>query len=120
MPASRSRIYRRPPSGSPTRRQRSDLMDAMDMVKASHIRSLLASGTREDGRDFFSFRDIKVTAGLLDNAEGSAQVRIGNTTVLAGVKLDLGEPMTDTPNQGNQIVSAELLPLASEAYETGP
>ena len=35
-------------------------MDAMDMVKASHIRSLIAGGTREDGRDFYAFRNIKI------------------------------------------------------------
>lgn len=95
-------------------------MDAMDMVKANHIRSLLAGGAREDGRDFNSFRDIKIIPGLLGNAEGSAQVSIGKTMVLAGVKLSVEEPMRDTPNQGNQIISAELLPLASESYETGP
>ena len=95
-------------------------MDAMDMVKASHIRGLIASGKREDGRDAYSFRDIKITAGLLGNAEGSAEVRMGDTRVLAGVKLQIEEPMEDTPNQGNLIMSGELLPLASEMYETGP
>jgi exosome complex component RRP42 len=95
-------------------------MDAMDMVKSSHIRTLLASGAREDGREFYAFRDIKVMPGLLGNAEGSAEVHIGNTRVLAGVKLQIEEPMEDTPHQGNLIMSAELLPLASEEYETGP
>ena len=28
--------------------------------------------------------------------------------------------MTDTPDQGNMTVAAELLPLASSKYETGP
>ncbi|MDE1865259.1 MAG: exosome complex protein Rrp42 [Candidatus Micrarchaeota archaeon] len=95
-------------------------MDAMDTVKASHIRTMIAGNAREDGRGAYDFRDIKLTAGLLQNAEGSAQAQIGNTTVLAGVKLDIEEPMPDTPKQGNLIMSAELLPLASEAYETGP
>jgi len=40
--------------------------------------------------------------------------------VLSGVKLNLDTPMEDTPNQGNLVVSAELLPLASASYETGP
>lgn len=95
-------------------------MDAMDMVKSNHIRSLLASGAREDGREFYKFRDIKVMPGLLANAEGSAEVHIGNTRVLAGIKLDIEEPMEDTPHQGNLMMTAELLPLASEMYETGP
>jgi exosome complex component RRP42 len=95
-------------------------MDAMDMVKSNHIRSLLASGSREDGREFYKFRDITVIPGLLANAEGSAEVHLGNTRVLAGVKLQIEEPMEDTPHQGNLMVSAELLPLASKMYETGP
>ena len=45
---------------------------------------------------------------------------MGDTRVLAGVKLQIEEPMDDTPNQGNLIMSGELLPLASEMYETGP
>jgi exosome complex component RRP42 len=95
-------------------------MDAMEMVKANHIKSMVAAGEREDGRDLKTFRPIKVSVGMLKNAEGSAQVQIGNTTILAGVKLDIEEPMEDTPNQGNLIMSGELLPLASEKYETGP
>ena len=63
---------------APTRQQRSDTMatmGAMDIVKANHIRSDARSGSREDGRGAYDFRSIKVTAGMLQNAEGSAQVR---------------------------------------------
>ncbi len=95
-------------------------MDAMDMVKSNHIRTLLAGGSREDGREPYAFRGIKVIPGLLGNAEGSAEVHLGDTRVLAGVKLQIEEPMEDTPHQGNLIMSGELLPLASEMYETGP
>jgi len=95
-------------------------MDAMDMVKSNHIRALLAGGSREDGREPYAFRGIKVIPGLLGNAEGSAEVHLGDTRVLAGVKLQIEEPMEDTPHQGNLIMSGELLPLASEMYETGP
>lgn len=95
-------------------------MDAMEIVKANHIRSMIASGEREDGRKADDFRNIKIEVGMLQNAEGSARVQLGKTVVLAGVKLSVEEPMDDTPNQGNMMVSAELLPLASEKYETGP
>ncbi|MGI0134616.1 MAG: exosome complex protein Rrp42, partial [Candidatus Micrarchaeaceae archaeon] len=45
---------------------------------------------------------------------------LGGTRILAGTKVVLGEPMHDLPNQGSFSVSAELLPLAHEEYETGP
>lgn len=95
-------------------------MEAMDMIKTAYIRGLLAKGTREDGRAKGDFRSIKISAGILQNAEGSAQVDLGATRVLAGVKLDLGEPMEDTPNEGAVAMSADLLPLASADFEMGP
>ncbi|MGI0100808.1 MAG: exosome complex protein Rrp42 [Candidatus Micrarchaeaceae archaeon] len=95
-------------------------MNAIDIVKSSYIRELLSRGEREDLRKFNDFRDIRIESGLIKNAEGSAQVDLGATRVLAGVKLELAEPMEDTPEQGNLVCSAELLPLASATYEPGP
>jgi exosome complex component RRP42 len=95
-------------------------MEAIDIVKTSYIKELLAKNEREDSRKMDQFRDIAIETGMIKNAEGSAQVDLGTTRVLAGVKLSLDEPMEDTPNQGNLICSAELLPLASPTYETGP
>ncbi|MGD0510365.1 MAG: RNA-binding protein [Candidatus Micrarchaeaceae archaeon] len=95
-------------------------MQAIDIVKTSYIRELLAKDMREDERGLLDFRPITIETGLLGNAEGSAQVDLGATRVLAGVKLVLDKPMEDTPNQGNLVCSAELLPLASANYESGP
>ncbi len=95
-------------------------MDAIETVKSEYIRELLGKGIREDKRGSNDYRKISVSTGVMGNAEGSAQVDLGCTRVLAGVKLVLGEPMEDTPNQGNLVVSAELLPLANPEYETGP
>lgn len=95
-------------------------MQAIDIVKTSYIRELLAKGEREDSRQMLEFRPVSIETGLIKNAEGSAQVDLGATRVLAGVKLELDEPMEDTPNQGNLVCSAELLPFASATYETGP
>lgn len=95
-------------------------MQAFDIVKTGYIRNLLANDRREDSRKLDEFRPITIETGLINNAEGSAQVDLGSTRVLAGVKLDLREPMEDAPNQGNMICSAELLPLASAKYESGP
>ncbi|MDE1856731.1 MAG: exosome complex protein Rrp42 [Candidatus Micrarchaeota archaeon] len=95
-------------------------MSAIDLVMAEHIRQLAAQGKRVDARGDFDFRPISIAAGIIDNAEGSAEVDMGGTQVLAGVKVDLGEPMSDTPDRGNLSVSAELLPMASPDYEAGP
>ena len=95
-------------------------MDAIDIVKVNYIKELLAKKTREDGREMLAMRPISVLKSPIEHAEGSAQADIGATRVLAGVKLMVEEPMKDTPLQGSLSVSAELLPLASADYETGP
>ncbi len=89
-------------------------------VTEDYIKDLLVRGTREDGRDPSEFRPINLATGIMPNAEGSAQVELGSTKVIAGVKIGVGEPMSDKPDEGNMITSAELLPVASPNYETGP
>ena len=95
-------------------------MGVLETLRGNYAKELLNKGIREDMRGMHDFRKISVKKGLLQHAEGSAQVDIGNTRVLAGVKLMMEEPMEDTPDQGNLIMNAELLPMASADYETGP
>ena len=95
-------------------------MEAIDIVKTSYIKELLAKSEREDSRGMYDFRPISIETGSMINAEGSAQVDLGGTRVLAGVKLGLEDTREDEPDQGNLVCSAELLPMASPNYETGP
>jgi exosome complex component RRP42 len=95
-------------------------MDAILTMKSKYIRDLLESGKREDSRELYDFRDIKIKKGLIPHAEGSAQVDLGDTRVIAGVKMVLESPHEDTPNEGNFILSVSLLPMANADYESGP
>ncbi|MFI5412712.1 MAG: RNA-binding protein [Candidatus Micrarchaeales archaeon] len=95
-------------------------MEGFDIVKSHYIKELLAKGTREDGRKMFDFRNMTITTDVISHAEGSAQVDLGATRVLAAVKMQVEEPMEDTPKQGNLMVSAELLQLAHAEFESGP
>ena len=94
-------------------------MPNINAIKSTYIKELLNNGIRS-GRSFFEYRNISVVRDIIPNAEGSAQVDLGATKVLVGVKLDIDEPMPDKPNEGNLITSAELLPLASADFDTGP
>jgi exosome complex component RRP42 len=89
-------------------------------VTEEFINDLMMKGKREDGREPMSYRDIKIVTGVIPNAEGSAMVTFGNTKILGAVKLGIGEPMQDKPGEGNLLCGAELHPMASERYETGP
>ena len=89
-------------------------------IKKDYIYKLAKEKKRIDGRAFDEYRKITIDTNLISKAEGSAKVRIGNTQVLAGVKMDLGEPYPDSPNSGVLTTSAELIPLASPDFEAGP
>ena len=89
-------------------------------ITGQRISQYLEQGKRFDGRDAWQFRNIEIETDVSKKAEGSARVKIGKTDVIVGVKLDVTEPYPDSPDKGNLIVSAELLPMSSERFESGP
>ena len=94
--------------------------EIVSSVRRDYIIDLAKQGKRIDGRGLDQYREISVETGGIKRACGSALVKLGNTQVLVGVKLQKGEPYPDTPNSGVLIVNAELLPLASPTFEPGP
>lgn len=89
-------------------------------VKREYINHLAHSGKRVDGREFDEIRPIKIETGVINTAEGSARVKLGATDVLVGVKIGVGEPFSDSPKQGVLTTNAEMVPMASPSFETGP
>ncbi len=89
-------------------------------LKADTIASIVKKGVRLDGRGLTGYRKIEIIPNYLPKAQGSALVKLGNTQVLAGVKLEVGTPYPDAPDEGVIIVSAEFVPMASPVFEPGP
>jgi exosome complex component RRP42 len=89
-------------------------------VRKNQIGQLIDTGKRLDGRGLTDYREFTIEEGLIERAEGSARIRLGKTEVLVGVKVGTGAPFPDTPNEGVLTVNAELVPLASPAFEPGP
>ncbi|MEM0014063.1 MAG: exosome complex protein Rrp42 [Zestosphaera sp.] len=89
-------------------------------LKAETLAALAKKGVRSDERALEDFRRLEIVTNYLPKAEGSALVRLGDTQVLVGVKLELGSPYPDTPDEGVLVVSAEFVPTASPAFEPGP
>src|SRR5271157_246285 len=89
-------------------------------VKQKQITQLIDKGKRLDDREPTDYRELKIEQGLIERAEGSARVLLGKTEVVVGVKVEIGEPFADTPNDGVLTVNAELVPLASPGFEPGP
>ena len=95
-------------------------MTVVPIIKRDYICKLAEQGKRVDGRAFNEFRKIEIETGVVSKAEGSARVKIGNTLVMAGIKMDVGEPYSDSPDSGVMTTAAELIPLASPDFESGP
>ncbi|MBU2565742.1 MAG: exosome complex protein Rrp42 [Candidatus Thermoplasmatota archaeon] len=92
----------------------------LSKIKRDYICQLAADGKRMDGRKFDETREIKIEKGVAKNAEGSTRVKLGDTTVMVGVKMAPGEPYPDTQDSGVLTTAAELIPLASPTFESGP
>ena len=86
----------------------------------NNIKKYYDAGIRYDGRQMNETRKLTIKLGVSKNAEGSALVTLGETMVYAGVKMALEKPYDDTPDQGNLMVNAELTPMASPLFESGP
>jgi exosome complex component RRP42 len=91
----------------------------MKQLKSQIIKGL-EQDLRFDGRKPLDWRKIDVEYGISKNAEGSARVKFGDTEVLAGIKLSIGEPYPDTPDEGALMVEADLSPMSSPEFEAGP
>ncbi|KXJ26502.1 exosome complex component RRP43 [Exaiptasia diaphana] len=85
-----------------------------------YYRQFLKENIRPDGRGFHEFRETTLNIGSISTAEGSALVKLGNTTVVCGVKAELAEPKLDSPKQGYIVPNIDLPPLCSPHFRPGP
>ena len=90
-----------------------------EIIKES-VTNLVKNGERTDGRAFDEYREISLETGIIEKAEGSARVKIGNTQIVIGTKPQIGTPFNDTPNVGVLMTNTELLPMAAPNFESGP
>ena len=95
-------------------------LNIIPIIKKESIVNLYEKGIRQDGRKLTDYRPLSIVLDYAKKANGSALVKLGNTMVLAGTKIEIGKPYEDMPNQGVLIVNVELLPLAYETFEPGP
>lgn len=89
-------------------------------IKMKRIGELMVQDKRLDGRGLLDYREIKVETGIVEQANGSALVSLGNTKVMVGIKVELGTPFSDKPEEGVLTTNVELTPLASPSFEAGP
>lgn len=72
---------------------------------------------RQDGRRCLDYRQLEIETNVNSNCHGSGHVRLGSTDVLVGIKVELGEPEEDRPNEGKIEFFADFSANASPAFE---
>ena len=96
-------------------------MDIEAYLKRDYISNLINDGKRLDDRLFDEYRKISIEKDYSGaKASGSSMIHLGDTKVLVGISLDVGEPYPDSPESGVMTTSAELRPLAFPHFESGP
>ncbi len=89
-------------------------------LKRKKIQEVIATGKRMDSRGLLEYRDLNIKTNYLEKVEGSAEVYLGKTHVVVGVKAGVGTPFEDSPDEGVLMVNAEFTPLAHQTWEPGP
>ena len=102
------------------RKKKMDKIRTTPKTTGERIKKYLEQGKRFDGRTPEQFRELIIEKNVSIKAEGSVRVKLGNTEVLVGVKMAPSEPYPDSPTDGNLMVTAEMLPLSSPRFESGP
>jgi len=95
-------------------------LSIIDKLKKTKILDLLQEGKRIDGRALNEPRPLVIDTGVIPHANGSARARLGDTEIVAGVKVQPDRPFPDMGEKGIFICTAEILPLAHPSAETGP
>ncbi|XP_073439354.1 exosome complex component RRP43 isoform X2 [Dendrobates tinctorius] len=85
-----------------------------------YYRKFLKQNCRPDGRDVSEFRTTTINVGSITTADGSALVKLGNCTVICGIKAEFTSPTTDAPNKGYIVPNVDLTPLCSSRFRPGP
>ncbi|KAG9020729.1 hypothetical protein FS837_007928 [Tulasnella sp. UAMH 9824] len=86
----------------------------------AYLERFLSEGIRPDGREPTTWRDVSLNAGSISTAEGSALVRLGNTTIVCGIKAEIAEPDLDRPEHGFIVPNVDLPAICSPKFKPGP
>ncbi|MFX1324105.1 MAG: hypothetical protein ACFE8N_04050 [Promethearchaeota archaeon] len=97
-----------------------DVKRIISRLETNYIKSNLKKEERIDGRGLWDYRKFTVKADTITSAEGSADVTLGDTRIITGLKYEVGAPFPDLPDEGVCTVMSELLPIASPLFERGP
>ncbi|KAI9462858.1 ribosomal protein S5 domain 2-type protein [Lactarius psammicola] len=86
----------------------------------AYLERFLAEQVRTDGREAEEWRDLSVHVGPISTADGSAVVRLGDTTIVCGVKAEIAEPDLEHPTEGFLVPNIDLPAMCAPRFKPGP
>ncbi|KAF5827076.1 ribosomal protein S5 domain 2-type protein [Dunaliella salina] len=75
--------------------------------------TFVKNGVRPDGRTLGKGRAVVVGPGAVNASQGSALVRLGHTSVLAGARATLMRPAEGTADEGSLSIEVQFAPFAT-------
>lgn len=97
-----------------------------------YLEAFLEQGHRPDGRPLASdasssasssksqWRGVQINVGSVSTAHGSALVRLGDTTVVCGIKAETAAPDAQRPNEGWIVPNLDLPAISAPQFKPGP
>ncbi|EAA00202.3 AGAP012402-PA [Anopheles gambiae str. PEST] len=85
-----------------------------------YYKDYLENNIRPDGRELEELRPLAISFDVIKSADGSAIVKVGNTTVVCGIKAELATPNALAPRHGFLVPNVDLSPVSSPSYRPGP
>ncbi|XP_023228031.1 exosome complex component RRP42-like [Centruroides sculpturatus] len=72
---------------------------------------------RSDGRSCLDYRFIEIETDVISSCNGSSHVRLANSDILVGVKVELDEPDPAKPNEGRIKIFVDCSANADPEFE---
>nr|KYP48167.1 Exosome complex exonuclease RRP43 [Cajanus cajan] len=79
----------------------------------------LAESIRPDGRPLGKARETSIFLGAVASANGSALVKIGSTTMLTAIKMEVMTPSLESPDEGCLAIDFHMPPICSPIVRPG-
>lgn len=79
----------------------------------------LAESIRPDARSLSRARNTTISMGAVASADGSALAKIGSTTMLAAIKMEVMTPSLESPDEGCVSIDFHMPPICSPLVRPG-
>ena len=80
----------------------------VEHLRKQQMWDAISKGKRLDERNLDEIRPIEIELDTIKKANGSARVKLGDSEVIAGVKVETGEPFEGLENKGALIVALSM------------